>query len=313
VVIPYHNEGALLESALASVEGQTYPGPIEVIVVDDASETPPLLSREFATPVKIVRSERNLLPAGARNLGVAHATGELICFLDADDLYSPERVETHVAFLQRSPEVVFVGSPSTVHRPTASLHVPKVIREFFPQLQERECVLPESVRRCCALEYLFHTGAMTLRSRAFGLMKGFETSYRWGEEWDLQVRLAQQGRVGYIPVPSFHYICRENSVCTTVNPEKQVSHARMSLAWLRAVAGLTPADRRRLRLRARDALLLAAQVYFEHRRQPRAALGCVVESLKCGLSIWGARSLLRCSLELLRSAWARDVAALSPP
>lgn len=299
VIIPYHNEGALLHRAIASVAKQTYQGPLEIIVADDASDIRPSLDKHLGVSVRIIRSAHNLYAGGARNLGVTHSRGDLICFLDADDEYCPRRIDAHVSFLLRHPEVVLVGGPSMAHREATWVRVPNEC--LLPTiLQDRECVLPETARHVCCLSSPFHTGAITLRRQAFDQVRGFDTSYRWGEEWDLQVRIAQCGRMGFVPELTYHYYTREGSICTTVNPKKQVSDACMALAWRHKVPGLPSAYKQSLRLRAHLALLLAAQLYLEVDHTPREALRCVFGALSQGLSVWGVRSLVRSLVHLLR-------------
>src|SRR5687767_9024 len=94
VIVPYHNEGELLTRALASIAEQTHRGPIEVVVVDDASEVRPAVPDGLGMPVRLVRAERNLYAGGARNLGIRESRGEFVAFLDADDVYLPEKLRS---------------------------------------------------------------------------------------------------------------------------------------------------------------------------------------------------------------------------
>jgi len=95
VLIPAHNAAADLPCALASASAQTLRA-IEVIVVDDASrdETVRVAAEAAARDarIRLVRSARNLGPAGARNLGLEAARGAWIALLDSDDAFEPERL-----------------------------------------------------------------------------------------------------------------------------------------------------------------------------------------------------------------------------
>jgi glycosyltransferase involved in cell wall biosynthesis len=90
VIIPAHNAERHIGEALRSVEQQSY-GDWEAVVADDAStdRTADIVA-SFAPRVRLIRSERNLGPADARNLAISHAGGELLAFLDADDQWLPE-------------------------------------------------------------------------------------------------------------------------------------------------------------------------------------------------------------------------------
>src|SRR5438128_2639605 len=109
VIITYHNEGSLLARALDSVWAQTFSGAVEIVLVDDASDARPDLRAEYRWPVRLVRSEKNIGAPAARNLGVAHSEGDLVCFLDADDVYLADRISSHVNFLEGHPDLVMVG------------------------------------------------------------------------------------------------------------------------------------------------------------------------------------------------------------
>ena len=112
VIIPCFNCQATIAETLASVAAQTLP-PKEVILVDDGSSdrTWELLHelRKGHYPYLMLLSHpgrENHGASMARALGVAHASGEYIAFLDADDLYAPRKLEQQLAAFERYPEIV---------------------------------------------------------------------------------------------------------------------------------------------------------------------------------------------------------------
>ncbi len=101
VIIPAHNAAAFVERALESVRAQTYRD-WEVIVVDDGS-TDATWELLQATPgVRSFRREHAGGPGTARNLALAHVTGELVAFLDADDLLLPRYLESQLACYEQA-------------------------------------------------------------------------------------------------------------------------------------------------------------------------------------------------------------------
>lgn len=95
--------GAAIDSALAQEV------PLEVIVVDDCSPqdlTEVLAPYREDPRVKILRNETNLGAAGSRNVGVAAATGEYIAFLDADDIWAPEKLQKQLALIREKDSVL---------------------------------------------------------------------------------------------------------------------------------------------------------------------------------------------------------------
>ena len=112
VIIPCFNCQATIAETLASVAAQTLP-PEEVILVDDGSSdrTWELLHelQECHYPHMMILAHpgrQNYGSSMARALGVAHASGEYIAFLDADDLYAPSKLERQLGAFERYPEIV---------------------------------------------------------------------------------------------------------------------------------------------------------------------------------------------------------------
>ncbi len=110
VVIPCFNSATTIERALRSVEHQTI-APHEVLVVDDASsDNTTSVVRSFATQsslnIRVIEQQKNGGPSVARNAGWQLATGEYIAFLDADDMWHPQKLEIQMHHMQKSPACV---------------------------------------------------------------------------------------------------------------------------------------------------------------------------------------------------------------
>lgn len=101
VIVPIHNGERFLGEALDSVAAQDY-GAVEVIVVDDGSSDggPAIAS---AREVVLVRQERRGV-ASARNAGIDRARGEIVTFLDQDDLWMPSKLRRQVEILTAHPD-----------------------------------------------------------------------------------------------------------------------------------------------------------------------------------------------------------------
>ncbi len=95
VVIPAHNAEKYLGEALESVLAQSV-APAEVIVVDDGSSDSTAQVAQSFPGVEYLRQE-NSGAAMARNEGVQRATSEYLAFLDADDLWTPHKLESQLA------------------------------------------------------------------------------------------------------------------------------------------------------------------------------------------------------------------------
>jgi glycosyltransferase involved in cell wall biosynthesis len=106
VVVPAYNQADFLAKAIQSVLNQTYAN-LEVLVVNDASpDHTDEIVNQFADPrLKYVVHEQNKGLPAARNSGMRLAQGEFIALLDSDDLFHPEKLEAHVDFLEKNPDV----------------------------------------------------------------------------------------------------------------------------------------------------------------------------------------------------------------
>lgn len=113
VIVPTHNRPALLAEALHSIGQQTF-NHYEIVVVDDAS-TPPVtldgLDEAVRARTRIVRHDSSQGGAAAKNTGIQAARGEIVAFLDDDDLYAPTYLQQALDVLDHHPEVdvVFMG------------------------------------------------------------------------------------------------------------------------------------------------------------------------------------------------------------
>ena len=107
VVIPTFNCAAYLEEALRSVLAQTHPAR-EIIVVDDGStDATASVVASFGAAVSYV-FQANAGVAAARNAGMARARGDYIAFLDADDYWAPDKLETQLRLMAACPDVDLV-------------------------------------------------------------------------------------------------------------------------------------------------------------------------------------------------------------
>lgn len=107
IIVPAYNAAATLPATLASLSAQTFRD-FEVVIIDDGSidDTALIASIHAASDSRFrLLHQFNRGLAGARNSGIAEAQGEVIGFCDADDLWMPEKLATHVDHLLGKPEV----------------------------------------------------------------------------------------------------------------------------------------------------------------------------------------------------------------
>ncbi len=166
VIIPVYNGERYLGAAIESVLAQgRYP--IEIIVVDDGSTDQSARVAEGYHPLARLYQQAKAGPGAARNLGVAAAQGEFLAFLDADDLWSSDKLERQVALLQQ--------------QPTLDMVFGQVEQFISPELgREQSLVLPAQ-----PVMAGIHVGAMLIRRQSFVKVGKFATGWTIGEfmEW----------------------------------------------------------------------------------------------------------------------------------
>jgi cellulose synthase/poly-beta-1,6-N-acetylglucosamine synthase-like glycosyltransferase len=109
VVMPAYQAAAEIGDAIGSVLNQTVTDWQLVVVDDGSTDETAAVAESFADPrVAVVRREHCGLPAAGRNAGIAASSSELVAFLDADDLWHPEKLRRQLALLRERPDVGLV-------------------------------------------------------------------------------------------------------------------------------------------------------------------------------------------------------------
>jgi glycosyltransferase involved in cell wall biosynthesis len=174
VVIPAYRAERFVGEAIESVLAQDHE-PLEVMVVEDGShDRAPEIARSYG--VSSVQRERNGGQAAARNTGVAATSGELVSFLDADDVWEPDKLSTEVAHLQARPELGYVLSLMQRTLMPGAPWPPGTPRDWFSSPQTGTLPIAALVRRSVLEE-----------------VGPFDESYRHGSDTDWQARAADAG------------------------------------------------------------------------------------------------------------------------
>jgi glycosyltransferase involved in cell wall biosynthesis len=183
VIVPAYNVAECISATIESVLRQTY-SPFELIVVDDGStDSTGAIVAGFADGVRCVRQSNRGLSA-ARNAGIRAANGELIAFVDADDLWMPEKLDYQAQMLTRCPHVGWVYSDALVVDNTAMTVLDRV---------GRTSRLPSGdILRPLFLHNFVASPTPMVRRSAFEQIGGFDESprIRIAEDWDMWLRLA---------------------------------------------------------------------------------------------------------------------------
>jgi glycosyltransferase involved in cell wall biosynthesis len=188
VVIPTFNRCRMLAEALDSVLDQAYPS-IEIVVVDDGStdDTGDMLQRNY--PQVRVLQQANQGPAAARNRGIAASNGDVIAFLDSDDVWLEHKVMLELALLEQFPDAAMLAGNATsfVGGNLRAADVFAQRRIAFagraPRYFDWSFDIMKLGPTCCTSGMVYRRAALLSMGE-----KPFDESLRLDEDWDLEFR-----------------------------------------------------------------------------------------------------------------------------
>lgn len=195
VIVPYYRARQTIARAVESALGQTVP-PLEILIVDDGCpEDAASATKQFGTSVSLIRKP-NGGTASARNLGIEHARGEWIAFLDADDYWEPAKLERQLAF---SEGAGVVGSMWFTEAPGKPRSLAKIANAGFFGRTFRPVEL-EAFHVAMNL----WTSALLVRRKALGKLR-FVSGLEPAEDRDLWIRLVASTAVHLVREPLATY------------------------------------------------------------------------------------------------------------
>jgi glycosyltransferase involved in cell wall biosynthesis len=198
VVVTCYNYGRYLEGCLRSVLDQTFQD-LEIVVIDDGStdDTPQVMARFAAVPNLRYHRRENGGHASAKNLGIRESRGEFIAFMDADDLWGPDKLVKQIR-LFANPRVGVVYSRGTVidktGKPIENVSTAKFLQPRAGQVtdwlfQDNFVWFSSAVVRRTCLE-------------TFG---GLDESFEMGNDWDMWLRISTRFEFAYVDEPLVSY------------------------------------------------------------------------------------------------------------
>ena len=214
VVVPTHNRSDLLLQTLASVIAQVGVD-LEIVVVDDGStqDVAGAIATLAEDRIRVVRNERPVGVAGARNRGIEHARGEWIGFVDDDDLWAPDKLGSQLEALEATGRRwAYTGAVNI----TAAGEViggapPPPPEEVAASLPRRNTVPGGGSSVVAARSLIDEVGV-------------FDPSLYNTEDWDMWIRMARAGVPAWVPRPLLAY--RVHATNASLNVAEIISGAR---------------------------------------------------------------------------------------
>lgn len=204
VIIPSYNCGRFVTEAVESVLAQRRPA-AEVLVVDDGStdDTRQRLAG-YRSPVRYLYQENQGVSV-ARNHGLREATGDLVAFLDADDVWHPRKLAAQLDVLRDRSDLALLGT-DTFRWPATG----------FPEFEggpAADAVETIPWRRLVVKNY-FTTSSIVVRRAALERAGPFDPALRGPEDYDLWLRITEAASAAVLRLPLTGYRAPPGSLST---------------------------------------------------------------------------------------------------
>ncbi len=213
VIIPAYNAQKTIKRTIESALNQTF-SDFELIIVNDGSQDSTLeIVSSISDPRLKVFSYPNAGAAVGRNRGFSHSIGEFIAFLDADDLWTSDKLEAQLKALQANPEAAVAYSWADIIDESDQYLC------LGSHITANGNVYAQLLLVC----FVVSGSNPLIRRQAFVEVGGFDESLPASQDYDLYLRLA--ARYDYVAVPSVQVLYRlsTNSMSTNIRRQEITS------------------------------------------------------------------------------------------
>ncbi len=210
IVIPVYNIENYIKNTLESALNQSHPAD-EIILVDDGSKdkTAEIIQQFIKTHASktVIKYfyQTNSGAAVARNRGVQEASGDWILFLDGDDLFLPERIaklDNYLKTTDKKKLVMVAANEFEGNDEHGWLY-----KDLSAHYDQQKSLFPQLFRSC-----FLSTSSMSVLRSAFLETQGMDPQLRSAQDYDLWLRLAKLGELGFITEPLSKYMLRPGNI-----------------------------------------------------------------------------------------------------
>lgn len=209
--MPVYNAASFLKQAIESVLNQTYSN-FEFIIINDGSTDDSLeIIQSFNDPrIKLINNSHNLGIIKSRNIGLQAATGKFIANMDSDDISLPTRFEKQIAFFEKNPDTVLLGTRLAL--------IDEKNNEIGIWPEDYSIITEEDLRN--TLPIINCLGQPTVMMRADVVKAiGYNEKFLHNEDWGLWLEvLSGNGKIAKLPEVLLLY--RQHTFGTTINSNK---------------------------------------------------------------------------------------------
>lgn len=228
VVIPVYNGAKTIKETIESVLDQTYEN-FELIVINDGSQDDTLAIIANIQDQRIkVFSYPNAGLSASRNRGFGRSCGEFIAFLDADDLWTTDKLESQLKALQQNLQAAVAYSWTD--------HIDECGQILGP---DSHVSCSGNIYERLLLGNILSCGSNNLiRTQALNKVGDFDELLKAAEDWDMWLRLAAQYEFVGVPRPQVLYRISSSSMSTNISKMEVASLQVIERAYSQAPESL---------------------------------------------------------------------------
>jgi glycosyltransferase involved in cell wall biosynthesis len=229
VVVPVYNGEKTIRETIESVLNQTFKD-LELIIINDGSKDATLeIVSEIQDPRIQVFSYPNAGLSASRNRGISQATGEYISFIDADDLWTPDKLENQLKALQSNPQAALAYSWTNFIDEAGN----------FLRRGGYISVTSNPLATLLLVNFVENGSNPLIRTHVFKEVGGFDELLRSAEDLDMWLRLAVRYDFVAVPKPQVLYRMSANSMSSNKNI---VTHEKSIVQVLERAFNQAPAS-----------------------------------------------------------------------
>lgn len=224
VIIPAYNCETFISDTIESVRRQTF-NDWELIIVDDGSTDSTKTKVEFFQKkdprIKYYFQKNSGAPARPKNKALDLAAGEYIAFLDHDDEWMPDKLEKTLSFFSEpdNSRLGLVASNAMI------------VNKADGSRQEHK--LPSPANALPALlvrNFIFCSSGVVVKKNVFDDVGFFDERFKYGDDWDMWVRIATHYDFGYIHEPLYNFNRHEKTVTSRIKNSVRIKDYEYGLS-----------------------------------------------------------------------------------
>ncbi|MEB3342545.1 glycosyltransferase [Okeania sp.] len=228
VIIPAYNSEKTIQETIESVIKQTFSDWELIIINDDSQDRTVEVVSQIKDPRIKLFSYQNAGAPASRNRGFNNSVGQFIAFLDADDLWTPDKLESQLNALQSHPEAAVAYSWTDYIDKSGNLikHGGRVVfnGDVYSELLVRN--------------FLENGSNPLIKREAINDIGGFDESLKGGQDWELYLRLGKKYHFVAVEKPQILYRFSTNSISSNALRQGQECLKVIESAFERAPASL---------------------------------------------------------------------------